>query len=255
MTMKESFHLTVDGNDIMGEIYFPEEGQEKKTSPALCLCHGIPSGKPPNPLDGGYPALAEKFTRAGFATMIFNFRGAGISGGDFDIMGWTRDLQAAIDYLYSHPRVDNSRLYVMGFSGGAAAANYVAAHDTRISKVVLCCCAAKFNKLILPDKAEETIAGLRKQGVIRSRDFPPSLDEWFENFRNIVPPHWIGKIAPRPLLIVHGDQDELIDVNQAWLNYESAGEPKDIAIIEGAAHQLRLYPDVMDICLEWLTRQ
>lgn len=250
--MKESFHLRVDGNDILGEIYLPGQG---KDFPALCICHGIPSGKPPDPMDGGYPLLAEKFTQAGFATMIFNFRGAGISGGDFDIMGWTRDLQGAIDYLYSHSAVDKSRLYVMGFSGGAAAANYVAAHDTRISRVVLCCCAAGFNKLILPEKAEATIEGLRKQGVIRSKDFPASLDEWFENFKNIVPPRWIGKISPRPLLIVHGDKDELIDVSQAWQLYENAGEPKEIAIIEGGAHQLRLNRKAMDTVLKWLIGQ
>ncbi|MFC1925428.1 alpha/beta hydrolase [Chloroflexota bacterium] len=249
--MKESVHLKVDGNDILGELYLPDG---EKPFPTLCLCHGIPSGKPPDPSDGGYPLLAEKFTRAGFATLIFNFRGAGISGGDFDIMGWTRDLQAAIDYLYSHPGVDKSRLYIMGFSGGAAAANYVAASDTRISRVVLCCCAAGFNKLIMPDKAETTIANLRKQGVIRSEDFPPSLDEWFEGFRYIVPPRWIDKISPRPLLIVHGDEDELIEVGQAWQLYETAGEPKEIAIIKGAAHQLRKNQEAMNITLEWLKR-
>lgn len=249
--MKESIHLTVDGIDILGELYLPTEG---KTFPALCICHGIPSGKPPDPNDGGYPMLAEKFCAAGFITLIFNFRGAGISGGDFDIMGWTRDLEAAIDYLYLHPRVDKSRLYLMGFSGGAAASNYVAANDPRISRVVLCACPAGFNRLILPERAESTIEDLRRQGVIHSKDFPPSLDEWFDGFKNIAPAQWIGKISPRPLLIVHGDEDELIDLSQARQLYESAGEPRELAVIKGGGHKLRQNREAMDTVLEWLKR-
>jgi len=247
--MKESVHLTVEGIDIIGEMYLPEG---EKTSSALCICHGIPSGKPADPLDGGYPLLAEKFCAAGFITLIFNFRGTGISGGDFDIMGWTRDLWAVIDYLYYHPKVENSHIYVMGFSGGAATSTYVAAHDPRISKVVLCACPSGFNGLIDPERAGAMIKEFRDRGMIRSKDFPLNLYEWFSGFRDIAPIDWIAKISPRSLLILHGNKDELIELNHAKRLYNKAGEPKEITIIEEGKHKLRLSEKAMDTALEWL---
>lgn len=247
--MKESVHLSVEGIDILGELYLPEEG---KTFPALCICHGIPSGKPADPADGGYPLLAEKFCAAGLITLIFNFRGTGISGGDFDIMGWTRDLGAAIDYLYSHPKVEKSQLCLMGFSGGAVVSTYVAAHDPRVGKVVLCACPAKFQGIFDPDKAENKLKEVRHLGVIRRKDFPPSLDEWLSGFRDIAPIDWIAKISPKSLLILHGDKDDLVEVGHAWRLYEEAGEPKEITIIEGGEHKLRLSEKAMDTALEWL---
>ena len=84
---KKGVLLTVEGISIVGELYIPEQG-DRKAFPALCLCHGIPSGRPPEPGDKGYPGLAEKFCTAGFATLIFNFRGTGLSGGNLDLNLW-----------------------------------------------------------------------------------------------------------------------------------------------------------------------
>jgi len=247
--MKENVHLTLEGIDILGELYLPEDG---KVSPALCICHGIPSGKPADPADGGYPLLAEKFCNTGFITLIFNFRGAGISGGDFDLMGWTRDLEAAVDYLYSHPKVEKYKLCLMGFSGGAAVSTYVAAHDRRVSKVVLCACPAEFSGFTEQKKVEDIIENYRSIQIIRNKDFPPSQEEWIKGFRDVSPIQWIDKIAPRQLLILHGEEDELIGIDHARRLYKAAREPKDIAIIEGGEHKLRLSEKAMDTALEWL---
>ena len=88
--------LQVDGISIVGQLLLPDE---KARYRLVCLCHGAPSGSPPEPGDGGYPALAERFCREGFAACFFNFRGAGDSGGNLDFLGWTRDLQAVVDRL------------------------------------------------------------------------------------------------------------------------------------------------------------
>lgn len=238
----------MDGIDILGELYLPEGG----TFTALCICHGIPSGKPADPADLGYPLLAEKFCQAGFITLIFSFRGTGISGGNFDIMGWTRDLEAAIDYLYSHTKVEKSQLCLMGFSGGAATSAYVAARDPRVTKVILCACPAEFRGFTEQKRVEDMIEDFRRIKIIRDKDFPPSLDEWLEGFRYITPIQWIDKLAPRPLLILHGEKDDLIGIDQAWYLYDKAGDPKEIVIIEDGEHKLRLSEKAMDTALEWL---
>lgn len=234
---------------LTGELRTPGEGS---SFPALCICHGIPSGLPPDPADGGYAALAETFTRAGFITLIFNFRGTGPSEGNFDILGWTEDLNAAVDHLHGRADVDRSRLFVMGFSGGAAASAYAAAHDERISGLVLCACPAEFRGFDGPDRTEFSIEHFRQIGIIRDSDFPPSLEWWRSRFREVAPIKWIDRISPRPLLIVHGQSDDLIDVGQAWRLYEKAGEPKEIGIIDGAGHRLRTSDEAMARVRRWL---
>ena len=144
----------VDDIVIFGELRLPEGAAR---SPALCICHGIPSGKPADPNDKGYPDLADRFCRAGFVTLIFNFRGTGPSGGNFDMMGWVHDVQGAIDYLHSCPQVDQSCIYLMGFSGGAAASVYVTAHDARVARLVLCACPAEFRRIVTERKADFTL--------------------------------------------------------------------------------------------------
>jgi alpha/beta superfamily hydrolase len=85
---------------------------------------------PHNPDEkGGYPELAARFCEAGFVAMVFNFRGCGPSQGNIDMVGWTHDLAAAVDFLNMLPEVDKSRICLLGSSGGAAISVYVAAND------------------------------------------------------------------------------------------------------------------------------
>ncbi len=242
--MKEIF-LEVDGLRLRGEIHPP---QGEGPFPALCLCHGIPA-RPPDPSDPGYRALAERFTREGFLSFIFSFRGAGESEGNLDLLGWTRDLGAALDYLLSLREVDKARLSVMGFSGGAAVAVYVAAHDPRIKAVVACACPAEFS---FPP--EEMVRQAREVGTIRDPHFPPSFEEWARGFKEISPIRFISKISPRPLLLLHGERDELIDPSQALRLYEKAREPKEFILIPGAGHRLRLSREAMEAAARWLRR-
>lgn len=245
----KSVSWEADGIVIVGEVHLPEDAAK---SPGLCICHGIPSGQPAEPSDTGYPGLAERFCRAGFVSLIFNFSGTGLSGGNFDMRGWTRDLRGAIDYLSACPQVDHSRIFLMGFSGGAAASAYVAAHDARVARLVLCACPAEFRGIVLEKRADFSIEHFRQIGLIRDKDFPPSVTGWADGFREVTPLEWIDKISPRPLLIIQGKDDDLVGEEQAWLLYQKAGQPKEIAIVEGAGHRLRRSDRAMDIALAWL---
>jgi len=115
MEVKE-IHLKADGLELVGELHVPSRD---KAHPALCICHGIPA-VPPDPTDRGYTLLAQRFCHAGFTTLIFNFRGTGRSEGNLDILGWSRDLQAALDFLYDLKEINKTRFCLLGFSGGAA---------------------------------------------------------------------------------------------------------------------------------------
>jgi len=243
--------IEVEGIRLAAEMHRPAGSGPH---PALCICHGIPAGRTPDPTDGGYPALARRFCSEGFVVLIFNFRGAGESEGDFDIMGWTRDLTAAIDCLAQAEGVDSSRVSVMGFSGGAATAVYCAAHDSRISSVISCACPARFFDIDDFSRVEEFLEHCRRIGIIRNSAFPSSVEEWVRGFEEISPLRWIGKIAPRPVLILHGAGDETVDPGHARELHETAGEPRELAIIEGGGHKLRLSQPAMDAALAWLKK-
>ena len=196
--------------------------------------------------------LAERICREGFAVFIFNFRGTGASGGNLDILGWTGDLKAAIDYLCTLPEVDRSHLLLLGFSGGAAVSIYVASQDRRVSCVVTCACPAEFAFFTEADDPSSIIDHFRSIGAIRDKDFPHSAEEWLGGFRLVSPTEYVAGIAPRPLLLVHGSQDETVGVSDAHKLYDRAGEPKQIIIVDGAGHRLRQNDRAVAIVIGWL---
>ena len=240
--------MKADGLELVGELHIPSKDQ---IYPALCICHGIPA-TPPDPTDRGYALLAQRFCHAGLATLIFNFRGTGRSEGNLDILGWSRDLLIAIDFLYNLKELDKTRLCLLGFSGGAAVSVYTAAQDSRVSAVVTCACPADFHSLSQKETPLDTIQRFRQIGAIRDKDFPPSIEDWQKGFETITPINWIDKISPRPLLLVHGDADELIPLEHAQKLYQKAKEPKELKIIPGAKHRMRLEKAAMDLVLDWL---
>jgi dipeptidyl aminopeptidase/acylaminoacyl peptidase len=247
MTVKE-IRLKVDGLELFGELHVPSRG---KVHPVLCICHGIPA-VPPDPTDRGYTLLAQRFCHAGFITLIFNFRGAGRSEGNLDILGWSRDLRAALDFLHNLKEVDKTRFCLLGFSGGAAVSVYTAANDPRVSSVATCACPADFRSLSQKEAPLDTIQRFRQIGTIRDKDFPPSIEEWQKGFDTVSPIKWIDKISPCPLLLVHGDADELIPLEHAHRLYQKAKEPKELKIIPGARHKVRLEKAAMTFVLDWL---
>jgi fermentation-respiration switch protein FrsA (DUF1100 family) len=246
--MMKPVFLDVEGIPISGQLYLPES---ETPYAMVCVCHGIPDRRH-DPGERGYPLLAEQICGAGLAAFVFNFRGTGESGGNFDLLGWTRDLRAIIDYLWSLPEVDKSRLALLGYSGGAAVSMYVAADDRRISCLAACACPAEFTFLATVDAAQAVVEHFRALGTIRDRGFPPSAEEWLDGFRQVRPVDFIARIAPRPLLLVHGDADETVPVEDAHRLYAEAGQPKRIAIIEGAGHALRQDERATGIVIEWL---
>jgi len=254
--IERDINLEVDNLKLVGRLYLPEAGRPRPY-PTVCLCHGIPFSEEAETGVGerGYPALAERICRAGFAVLIFNFRGTGASGGNFDLLGWTRDLGVAISFLWALPEVDHARLALLGFSGGAAVSVWVAAEDRRVAAVVTCACPAEFGSLkSVTDSAgpDATIAHFRRVGIIRDQDFPPSAAEWVDSFRVVEPIGVVAKIAPRPLLLVHGGRDEVVDVDHAYRLYAQAGEPRQLVIVSGAGHRLRQDERAMAMVIDWL---
>lgn len=100
--------------------------------PAVVLCH-------PHPLYGGsmdnniIDSLAETLTQSSIIAFKFNFRGVGLSQGEFsDGVGEQDDVIAAIDFAAAQQDVDPKKLGLAGYSAGAAFGMPAAARDPRI---------------------------------------------------------------------------------------------------------------------------
>jgi uncharacterized protein len=98
------------------------------------VCH-------PHPLYGGemnnniVTALIQAFQQAGMATVRFNFRGVGRSGGSHDQgNGEVEDVKAAVTYLLSRQAM--STVIVAGYSFGSMVGLRAGVADDRVHKLI-----------------------------------------------------------------------------------------------------------------------
>lgn len=224
-----------------------------RTSRGLVLCHGFPSGP------GGaataartYPNLADRVAAdAGWTVLTFNFRGTGDSEGDFSLGGWLADLRAAVDHLLGHTDVE--LVYLAGFGTGGALALGAAAEDERVRGVATFSAPADF------DAWASDPAGLleraRTLGLVRDPSFPADFAAWARELRDIRATSLIGKLRPRPVLLVHGAEDDVVSPMDARALADAADGEPELRVLAGAGSRLRHDPRAIAVLLGWLDRQ
>jgi len=219
----------------------------------LVLCHGFPvepsvSAHP----DRGYHELADRLAAdVGWLVLTFSFRGTSRSTGNFSLGGWLADLKLATDVLLDAPGVDG--VWVCGFAAGGALALCAAGEDPRIRGVAAFSAPADFAERSVD--ARRFVAQARAAGVIRDPGFPTDLDAWARELSEVRPLSLIGKIPPRPILLVHGANDEVVPVLDARALADAAGGEVELRVLPGAAHRLRHDPRAIAILIGWLDRQ
>jgi fermentation-respiration switch protein FrsA (DUF1100 family) len=221
--------------------------------PGLVLCHGFPAGP------GGaatsaqtYPQLAERLAgETGWTVLTFNFRGTGTSEGNFSLSGWLDDLRAATDHLLAVPGV--SGVWVAGAGTGGSLALCEAGEDERVRGVATLSARADFG-----DWASDPASFLehaRSIGLIRDRAFPADFDAWARELREIRPTALIAKIPPRPILLVHGADDDDVPLDDVRVLADAAGDAVELRVLSEAGHRLRHDPRAVALILGWMERQ
>jgi len=221
--------------------------------PALVLCHGFPAG-PRGALTSAqtYPDLADHLAaETGWTVVAFNFRGAGESEGNFSLLGWIDDLRAVVDHAVDMPRAGG--VWVAGSSAGGAVALCTAADDDRILGVATLAAPAEFDNWA--SDARAFLAHCRLVGVIREAGFPPDVEAWASEFKQVQPLTAVAGIPPRPLLLMHGSDDPTVPVSDARALGDAAGGHADLRVITGAGHRLRHDPRAVAALIGWMERQ
>lgn len=246
MSVTESeLQVSVDGLQLAGGVCLAEEGRA-----GILLLHGIPSTAPPDPADEGYPGLARRLAAKGFSTAWLNMRAAKGQPGYFSIQGWVRDAHAAVSAL-KEGDFRRLPLIMAGSSAGGAVAAEVARSEPLIDGLILLAAPAEWLSFAAhPQAGVERIT--QEAGMAVAPEVHSDPSAWGEEFRDVATEESIAGVRS-PVLIVHGDQDEVVPPEHAATLYALAPQA-EIHMISGAGHQLRRDPRALVVMLDWLNR-
>ncbi|MEU5893892.1 alpha/beta fold hydrolase [Streptomyces sp. NPDC047461] len=133
MPVEEDIEFTVPGAILRGKLFRPE-GSADTPLPVAVLQGGLGG-----PAEAVFP-MAQGFTDAGLACLIYDHRCTGYSDGEprqlFDPWQQCRDLRHVITHLTLRDDIDADRIGLWGISIGGANSLFTAAMDRRIAAVV-----------------------------------------------------------------------------------------------------------------------
>jgi len=214
---------------------------------ALIVCHGFSGSK-----EGGGRALrmAEYLARPGMGVLLFDFSCNGESEGAFaetTLSGQMEDLRCAADWCQARGA---ERLAGMGRSFGGTTLLCQAARDDRFGAV--CTWATPVYPLalfrgFLREEGQNRLILSGEDGTIEmNRDFLKDLTG-----------HDLAACAaavpPRPLLVVHGERDELVPPSEAEVIHQAAAPNSRLHLIPEADHRFSMGMEkVWELCREWL---
>jgi pimeloyl-ACP methyl ester carboxylesterase len=193
----------------------------------LIFCHGFLGWRRKPRLVQFQQALARRFT-----VYAFDLRGHGESGG-LSAFGALEHLD--VDAVVERARADGlTKIVTLGGSmGGIAVIRHAAllrgvdaviaistpalwdGHDSGAVRRLAWITASRFGRSFLRS------AGVRAVAAFDRVEPPAEL---------------VGKIAPIPLVLVHGRDDHFFDEEQAWLLYRRASPPKRLLMAARFGH-------------------
>jgi uncharacterized protein len=173
----------------------------------LLVCHGNAGNV------GDRVPHAALLTAAGFDVLLFDYRGYGRSSGRPSEEGTYRDARAALACLLDQPGIDPARIFYLGESLGGAVALNLALERPPAGVVLL-----------------SAFTGIRDLGRLHYPFVPPALvPDAYPTLRRIRELH-------APLLVLHGERDEIVPLSHGKALFESAPEAKRLHVFPGVGH-------------------
>jgi hypothetical protein len=145
---------------------------------------------------------------------IFDYRGYGRSTGSISEQGTYMDGAAAVEYLRIRYAVEPTRMVLFGRSLGAAVAAEMANHVQSAALIL----ESPFSSV--GEIAHELIPFLPLGPLLKTR---------YDTVAKV-------RGIKSPLLVLHGDKDEVVPFSQGIKVFEAAPQPKTFYRIVGAGH-------------------
>jgi dienelactone hydrolase len=134
--------------------------------PAVLVIRGVGASAADAPGNNPYREIAFRLARAGIITVRYDPQGVGDSDGAantaVDFLGEVEDARAALAHLRADPRVDPTRIVVLGHGTGGGAAAVVARSDARLAGLaVLGTIARPLREYVLDSRRQQlALAGV-----------------------------------------------------------------------------------------------
>jgi len=234
------------GDRLSGVLHHPAE---RPANGAVILCHGMESNKDSDKLALLGRALAQR----GVLVLRFDFRYVGESSGKFEDITYSGEVE---DLKAAHALVRDrnaGKVAILGSSMGGTVALLFAAQEPTLAALVTV--AAPIHPERFPTRilTPEQTAQWRAQGftIYNGQRLNASL---LHDLERLDVPQAARNITC-PVLILHGEADEIVPVQEAHELYACLANSKRLSILPGADHRLS-DPAVMQRAiveaLDWL---
>lgn len=215
---------------------------------AVVICHGFKGFRE----WGFFPDLARAVAMAGHAAVSVDFsrNGVGDDGADFSALDrfaqntHSRDvdeIRMVLDALQAGPllRRPPVRTGLLGHSRGGGEAVIAAAEDARVDALVTWAAVATFQRWT-PEQVEAWRRGetVEVENARTGQQMPMGPGYWADLEANADRLD-VTAAAARvevPWLILHGDADASVDVDDAHRLFDAAGEAAELVVVEGGDH-------------------
>lgn len=220
------------GNKICGVLSNPTSGL---SAPVIILCHGFTTSKD----SSTNTRLETIFNNHGIATFRFDFFGHGESEGDFEnitISEAVDDILNAIKYLKDK---GFSKLGLVGSSFGGMSSIMTASKTNDLFVLVLKSPVSDYYEVDTKRKTKKELEEWKDKGFVihkNSKGEEKRLNySFFDDFKN-KNAYEAAKKIKIPTLIVHGDEDKTVPIEQSKKTADIVENCK-LEIITGADHK------------------
>jgi fermentation-respiration switch protein FrsA (DUF1100 family) len=194
-------------------------------APAVVLLHSLHGSRK------SMLGRARFLNRAGYAVLLFDFQANGESPGDHVTFGHLEslDARAAVDYVRA--RMPGARVGAVGASMGGAAA-ILADPPLPVDALVLEAVYPSLDRAVADRLAMRLGEWSGALGPLLTLQVRPRLGFSPDDLRPI--DRVAGVAAPK--LFVAGSEDRHTRIDEARALFDAASEPKELWVVEGAAH-------------------
>src|ERR1700730_13397896 len=251
---------------LTGVVRLPDSVGAGARRPAFIVLHGFGS----NMNAGNVLRPCAMLHELGYVTLRFDMPGCGDSEGERGRLICLEQVSAvshALTMLAQHPQVQPARIAVLGSSFGAAVAVYAGGVDQRIAAVISASgwghgerkfrgqhptpqAWAKFTAMLEEGKRHRARTGqslmVPRYEIVpipphmRTHVVPGSIQmfpaETAQSMYDFRAEEVVGKIAPRPLLLLHSASDSVTPVEQSIGLFRHAGQPTELHLFADTDH-------------------
>ena len=199
----------------------------------VLLCHGLGANK------ANQLVMAQDLVPGGYNVLAFDFRAHGDSGGQLTTFGdlERRDVLGAIRWLRQNRPKESGRIYGVGASMGAAALIAAAGEDDEGQALEAIAAYGTYDDL---GALVETVAHryfVPPLGWLAIRaGLPIASAHAGRPIGRFAPIAEVQKLWPRPILVIHGKADRIIDFSHGQDLHRQALQPKYYYWVDRADH-------------------